>query len=140
MKEKFFWDDNLSVNVKEIDEQHKNFLNICNQLFALSDNEVIDQEEVFKKVSELGDYAMYHLSTEEELFEKTAYPEAENHKNIHDVFRAKIKEFIEQVRDEVSDKKEVAANIADFSGNWLVNHIAGMDKQYTDHFNKNGVE
>jgi hemerythrin len=140
MKEKYFWDDKLSVNVKEIDEQHKNFLKICNELFEFSGADEIDQEEFFKKTSELGDYALYHLSTEEELFEKTEYPEAANHKNIHDIFRTKIKEYINQVRDESLDKKELAATIADFSGNWLVNHIAGMDKQYTEHFNKNGVE
>ena len=128
MQEKFFWDDNYSVNVKEIDEQHQNFLNICNDLFEMSAAEQVYQEKIFQKASELGDYAMYHLSTEEELFEKTEYPESANHKNIHDIFRAKIKEYIDQVRDGGTDKKETAYKIADFAGNWLVNHIAGMDK------------
>ena len=70
MKEKIIWTQEYSVNVAEFDEQHKEFINICNGLIELTEKEEFTKEEALSGVMKLGDYASYHLGSEEALFTK----------------------------------------------------------------------
>ena len=45
MSNKFVWTEKYSVNVAEIDEQHKEFINICNDLLTLAESETFTKEE-----------------------------------------------------------------------------------------------
>lgn len=137
---RFVWTNEYSVNVAEIDEQHKEFIKIINDLFDLRDSTSFTEEEALMKVGQLGDYASYHLSTEEELFLTTNYEDAQEHTNVHNKFREKAKDFISQIRDINKDKKMVLEEIADFAGNWLMHHILIMDKKYSKFFNKKGIK
>ncbi len=140
MSNKFVWTNEYSVNVAEIDEQHKEFINIINSLLELEERESFTDEEALMKVSKLGDYAFYHLATEEDLFVKTGYKDAPEHVSVHDMFREKAKDFGDWIRDKNVDKKEVLKEIAEFTGDWLMKHILIMDKKYTEFFNEKGVK
>ncbi|MFH2018876.1 MAG: bacteriohemerythrin [bacterium] len=139
MSKKFVWTKKYSVNVAEIDEQHKEFIRICNGLINLADSASFTEEKALIKVLRLGDYASYHLGTEEELFIKTKYPDASPHVKVHNQFRKTIKDFINQVRDKSIDTKQTIKEAADFSGNWLLNHILIIDKKYSKWFNDHGI-
>lgn len=140
MKEKLTWTNKYSVNVAEIDEQHKEFFNILNSLFDLKNQESFTDEEAVMKVAQLADYASYHLETEEDLFLTTGYAETEEHINAHNLFREKAKDFINQIRDKNEDKKEVLREVVDFSGDWLMHHILITDKKYSKFFNEKGIK
>jgi hemerythrin-like metal-binding protein len=140
MNKRFVWTQQYSVNVEEIDDQHKEFINICNSLFDLAESDSFTDEEALTKVGQLGSYAIYHLSTEEDLFIKTNYPDAVKHKAFHDEFRQKSIEFEKRIRDRAEDKKKVTVEIAEFVGSWLLNHILVVDKQYSKYFNEHGVK
>lgn len=139
MSKKFVWTKEYSVNVTEIDEQHKEFINIINDLFDLGDKESFTDEEALLKVSKLGDYAFYHLATEEDLFITTGYKDASGHIVAHNKFREKAKDFVNQIRDKNKDKKEVLEEIAKFTGDWLMSHILIVDKKYSEFFNEKGI-
>lgn len=138
MKKTFIWTQEYSVHVAEIDEQHKQFISICNDLVELSQSESFTNEEALKRVSRLGDYAFYHLAFEEELFVKTQYPDGQSHTAIHDAFREKAKKVINEARKETIDR-EVLKDIAEFVVNWLMGHILHTDKKYSDYFNQHGI-
>jgi len=140
MNKKFVWTPEYSVNVAEIDEQHKEFIKIVNDLLDLGDKESFTDEEALAKVSKLGDYAFYHLSTEEDLFATTNYPDAPEHVAVHDKFRQQVKDFENEIRDKNNDKKISLGRIAVFAGNWLLNHILIMDKKYSEFFNEKGIK
>ena len=38
------------------------------------------------------------------------------------------------------DRLAILKEAADFSGEWLINHILGSDKEYVECFQKNGVK
>jgi len=76
------WKDEYSVNVKEIDEQHKVFLKILNNLYVAINNYSIDKE-LTKILEELVDYTKLHFSTEEKYFEQFNYSHTEEHKEEH---------------------------------------------------------
>ena len=139
MSEKFVWNEKYSVNVAEIDKQHKHFVEICNDLLDLVDSDSFSDQLALITIMKLGDYAFYHLDAEEELFAKTQYPEIESHKEIHDLFRKRSQEYINQVRDKKVDTREIIREAAAFAGEWLLNHIKLVDKLYSAHLNEHGI-
>jgi hemerythrin-like metal-binding protein len=77
------WNDNFSVKVSEVDNQHKELIGLINQLYDAM--RVGKGREVPGSVlTELVNYTVYHFSTEERLFQEHGYPEYERHKQIHD--------------------------------------------------------
>jgi len=140
MEEKFIWTEEYSVRNNIIDEQHKTFLSIANDLIALSEGGLPDSATLFENTTKLGNYAMYHLSTEEEMFEKYGYPEAEEHAISHNVFRDEAEKMINDVRNGEGNVSKEARRVAEFCNNWLVNHIMIMDKRYSQFFIDKGLK
>jgi hemerythrin len=140
MDTKFVWKNEYSVNVAEIDEQHKEFLNIIKSLLDLESRESFTDEEALMKVAQLCDYASYHFSTEDELFAKTGFKDATEHIGIHDAFRKKAKDFVNEIRDKRKDKRETLKKVSEFNGDWMMHHILNMDKKYSEFFNEKGIE
>jgi len=140
MDNKFIWTSEYSVNVAEIDEQHKEFLNIIKSLLELENQEFFTDTEAAVKVAQLTDYATYHLSTEEDLFKISGYKDAPEHIDAHNLFRQKSKHFVSQIRDNNKNKKEVIKEVSEFAGNWMVHHILNMDKKYSEFFNEKGIK
>lgn len=140
MEKKFIWTSEYSVHVAELDEQHQEFINICNGLLELTENGSFTNEEALIKVMKLGDYASYHLATEEEFFIKTNYPDSASHIVAHDLFREKAKEFINEIRDKNYDIKISIKNMAEFTANWLLEHIKHVDQKYSNYFNQHEIK
>jgi len=88
------WNDNLSVKVSEVDNQHKKLIGLVNQLYDAM--RVVKEREVLGSVlTELVNYTLYHFSTAERLFREYDYPEYDKHKQIHDDLTRKTKELKE---------------------------------------------
>ncbi|TRZ63996.1 MAG: hypothetical protein D4Q79_02490 [Spirochaetia bacterium] len=137
--EKFIWKEEYSVGIKEIDEQHKHFFEIANGTLDLTTKENLTKEETIKGLQELGDYAFYHLSTEEGYFDKFKYQDAPLHINAHNKYREAVNEYFARIDDENTDIKKLAEEMASYSGNWLLAHIVVVDKRYTKFFNEHGL-
>ena len=116
------------------------FIVICNSILFLEESTSFSDEEAFEKVGQLSDYAVYHFSTEERDFEIAKYPGALEHVGVHDKFRIKVKYFENQIKDPSQDKKAVLKEMAEFTGDWLMNHILKMDKQYSKCLNEHGIK
>ncbi len=67
------WNDSLSVNIKEVDDQHKKLVAIINELHdamrAGSGNAVLGN--IFSKLTQ---YVASHFATEEKLMSTHNYP------------------------------------------------------------------
>ncbi len=129
------WEDQLSVDVAEIDGQHQKLVEMINNLH--------DAMKVGKGKDATGDilhglanYTVEHFGTEEKYFEQFRYPAAHLHKKEHQDFVEKVTLFI---NDFDSGKILLTMDIMKFLKEWLVNHIQGTDKQYTNCFNSNGL-
>lgn len=130
------WNESLSVNVQEIDQQHQKLIGMINELYdAMKEgkgNTVLD-----KVITELIDYTTSHFTTEEKYFEKYSYPRAASHKLEHADFIKKVSSFQEQYR---AGQTGLSIEIITFLSNWLKNHIQIVDKQYTPFFNEKGLK
>lgn len=129
------WDDSLSVNVAEIDQQHKKLIDLINEL-----NDAMKRGEgksvVGKTVYNLFNYTLIHFKNEEQYFEKFGYPDTEKHKKEHAAFVQKVTDFKDGIE---SGKLSLSVGVMKFLRDWLQNHIKGTDKKYSDFFNENGL-
>ena len=128
---KFTWNDSYSVNIKEIDDQHKNFFKIANKLDDLLKNySDKDEQKLVIIFDELLNYALYHLLAEEEYFIKCRYADAEKHTHQHNVYRDKMKFYREKIRKSKPNKADLGKEVHRFAVQWLAGHILKSDKKY----------
>ncbi|MCK5665326.1 MAG: hemerythrin family protein [Thiotrichaceae bacterium] len=129
------WDDAYSVGVEEMDNDHKKLINLINQLQTSVDY-YTGKEFELKALDELVDYTKTHFKKEEKLLEESDYADLASHKIQHT-------QFIEKINQAAEDYKNNAdATIVDtlkFLREWLINHINGTDKEYTQTLNNKGI-
>lgn len=128
------WSNNYSVGVELIDDQHKHFVGIMNMLYKEIQTKSTDRIPLI--INELVAYADTHFETEEKYFDEFKYDGTQEHKEEHKKLREKINEFLSH-KD--NDSLEFAFELLDFLENWLVDHLANMDKKYTKCFNDHGL-
>ncbi len=132
----FEWNNELSVNVAEIDGQHKQLIGMINNL-----NEAMKQgkgkDALEKTLTDLFSYAQKHFATEENYFTKFGYPQAAAHKAKHTAFVEKIYDFKEEYH---SGKLMLTLDVMNFLKDWLRSHIQGEDKKYGPFFNQKGLK
>jgi hemerythrin len=128
------WDDSFSVNVLEIDLQHRKLIDMIN---AFYEHVGKDSDQVLKTLLDsLVEYTHYHFSTEEKYFEKFAYPDAESHREMHKKFVEKVFD----VRNRLNNGQLVISfEITTFLKDWLTHHIKQSDKAYSKFFNDHGL-
>ena len=143
MSNKFIWTEKYGVGIQLIDEQHKHFFEIVNKILDLVDKESkgsLTRRNVSDLLDELGNYALYHLGTEEGYFDALNYPDVILHISSHNKYRETIKKYLNRVIDEKEDVKKLLEEAASYSGNWLSQHILETDKKYTIFFNEHGLK
>ncbi len=123
------WNEKLSLNIKEIDDQHKHLIKQLNNIHDAVINGS-EQRVLEDTLNELIDYTVYHFDQEEELITKYGYPEIEEHKKEHN-------NLIEQVLKLQKDFRDGSATISfevlDFLQSWVIDHIMETDMKYKDY-------
>ncbi len=134
-KEFFHWEDNLSVGIQEIDEQHKLLIDLINRFF----NEVLVKHNTSvanEIVTKLLQYTEIHFAVEESLFRIFNYPKYEEHKEQH----KKITRQMQVFENQIELGEEVSTELFSFLRKWLKQHILQEDKQYTSFFAEKGLQ
>jgi hemerythrin-like metal-binding protein len=126
----FKWKKEYETGFVEIDLEHQQFFKIIERLYnvvpkANNDDEILDI------ISEFKSYTLYHFKTEEDLFEKYAYPEKEKtlHQNIHKNLCKSLDEF---EMNETESMGILGYKLAQFARDWLIDHILKTDMTYID--------
>jgi hemerythrin len=86
------WNDSLSVNVAEIDLQHKKLIDQINELHeAMKTGK--GKDILGKIVAALISYTATHFKTGEKYFARFAYPDTISHKKEHAAFVSNVVDF-----------------------------------------------
>jgi len=129
------WEDILSVDVLELDKQHKELLRIYNTLHESLMNDTA--EESFKAklntLRDLSSYVVDHFSTEEAFLEKIGYPGRAAHCLCHQEFTDKIQSL---QKDLELQKIVLSTSLIKVLRNWIAEHITGEDKKFADYYHK----
>jgi len=129
------WKDDYNLGIKEIDDQHKRFIGILNELYdAIKEMQM--SEKVGAILESLDAYTNMHFATEEKYFETFHYLDAEHHKEEHKGFKAKL---FELKNARFASESEMALAFTDALESWLIDHIATSDKKYVSLFHEHGL-
>jgi hemerythrin-like metal-binding protein len=132
----FEWKEEYSVNVQEIDQQHKQLVKLIFKLFD-SINKLATKEKLGSILDELIKYTGYHFNTEEKYFDLFNYENKEEHINEHRKFVEKVKDFQQKY---LNHEVEISFELIDFLEDWLLNHLMDSDKKYVKCFMEHGLK
>lgn len=124
------WNENYSLSIKEIDDQHKRWFDIINELHdALKKGEGIDT--FGSTINSLLEYTHYHFAHEEAFMKKINYPEFHSHRRLHDEFKNEVFSLQNKfLSGDVILRSQVMGSLR----NWLQNHILVEDRKFADFY------
>lgn len=129
------WQEKYSVGIKEIDNQHKQLINMINEL-----NDAMlagrGKDALLPVLNKLAGYCVSHFAMEEKLMSTHGYPEYDDHRDKHIKMTAKVKDLIADVQ---SGKSTISIEVMNFLKTWLDKHIMGTDQKYGPFLNEKGV-
>lgn len=125
----------LLTGVEEMDKEHKVLVDMLNSIAELlKDGKRQEAEKVF--VNWLSWFVEEHLNHEEKFMESIGYPELENHKRLHKVFREEVQKLLPYVKS--GSYKSFSEALA-YCWGWLYSHIAKADKKYGLYAKERGI-
>jgi hemerythrin len=117
------WNHNLSVEVDEIDDDHRRLVKLFNLLIhSVMDGE--SPEYLAAVLEELINCTVWHFSHEERLMLKYGYKEIEEHRAMH---RKLINSARELQQELLQADRPVANEQIEFLERWLTEHILTAD-------------
>lgn len=129
------WSDKFSMQIKEIDDQHKVLVEMINELHEAM-KQAKSKETAIEIIDKMAEYTQFHFSTEEKYMQRFAYPDYANHKKEHVKF---VEQVVQFKQDYESGKAGLSYDIMNFLKDWLVEHIQDSDKRYAPLFIEKGV-
>ncbi|HUI30475.1 MAG TPA: bacteriohemerythrin [Candidatus Acidoferrales bacterium] len=129
------WSQDLSVNIDEIDDQHRKLVDLINLLYD-SMKEGKGKDELGKILNDLADNTVHHFETEEKLLQKYDYPEYASHKKEHDDLARQVSIIKAQYE---KGNTTISIEMLGFLKSWLNNHILTSDKKYSTFLIVRGV-
>jgi len=140
----FAWDNTYSVGIPHIDEQHEKLVSYINKLHeAMLRNE--EDSITGNILDKLIDYIKGHFSTEEDLMVKSGYANHDvttelqygRHKMEHAEFARKVSDMNQKHYEK---KEYISVDLLTYLVEWLLNHIASVDKQYVSFLNNKQID
>lgn len=129
------WSGTYACGINMIDDQHVGLIEIVNDMFS---NVCGDDKKEYNYfcivIKDLVKYVNNHFADEERILNATKFPGFDEHKNLHRMFTAKIAQIIKEYKP--GSRQHNLSSIARFLKEWILSHIAIVDKQYFEYFRK----
>ncbi len=125
------WDEEYSLGIDEIDEQHKELMNRTEK-FAQAIEEGKSEQRLNYLLNFMEEYAEYHFSSEEEIMEEHDYPGMEEHQKKHTDFFDVVADLKEELEEEGASES-FALEVQRFLLDWLILHLKDVDKKLADY-------
>jgi hemerythrin len=129
----YTWTEDLATGNKLIDGQHKDLFKMVNDLMDACTNGR-GQEHIDEMMQFLINYTVKHFEDEERLQQQNKYPDFENHKKLHEAFKATVGDLAKRLKTEGASVSLVT-QITSSAGTWLRNHIRHEDKKLAAYIN-----
>jgi hemerythrin-like metal-binding protein len=117
------WSPALAIGNPTIDRQHEKLFSLAAEM--LGDR---DQVRAMRTLAALSEYVIVHFRDEEIMLEQVGYPDLENHKKLHQAFRARLAKLYSSASGMRLD--DIAAEVQRLINEWLANHILVSDREY----------
>lgn len=128
----FLWNDEFSVKIPLIDEQHKRLFEIGNAIGELlkESHEHDYFIEIMDQLDALIAYTKFHFDQEEKLMCHYHFPGLEYHIKEHKNFV----DYLDKLDYHIINTKqeETLVDLISFITSWVIKHIMDTDFQYSD--------
>lgn len=129
------WDEKYSVQVRELDEQHKKLIGLVQALHGAM-REGRGKQELNKIFQNLVSYCASHFADEEHLMKTHGYPAYREHQQVHAKMTNKALGLQKEFQ---GGKMGITLDTMKFLEDWVAKHILGTDKKYGPFLNSKGV-
>jgi len=124
------WSPSYSVGIKIIDDQHKDLFKLVNEMYNHTAGDVESERIYFKNIIQRTiEHIRVNFATEEKILLVTKFPNFLEHKSAHESF---ILTLIGNMKDVEAGKKINFTAFTHFLRDWILTHIAIMDRQDFD--------
>lgn len=117
------WDETLSVDAGEIDEDHRRLIDLFN-ILSHSVEEGGEAEYIEAVLEELISCTIWHFRHEERLMLMYKYEGIEEHKDEHNDLIDSVRELQKKFHKE---EKLLTNEDIEYLADWLTGHILGQD-------------
>ncbi len=122
------WSKSVVLNVPILDEQHKNMVDLTNQLHGLLETK--NKTQINKTLKSILDEMEIHFETEDKLMKESKLPLFFSHKLEHERFYNKLNNIYFRVE---SGEKQLTLDNLKMIKIWFFNHIEFKDRSLADH-------
>lgn len=123
--EDLVWDNALSVQIQEIDEDHRRLVDLFN-ILSRSVREGDAPDYIGAVMEELVNCTAWHFSHEERLMLRYRYEGADEHKREHRELISSARALQQRMEQE---GKPLSGEDIEFLEQWLTGHILGADME-----------
>lgn len=125
-------DEEMSVGVEVLDNDHKKILALLNRLEEAieSGKEDLVMEDTFR---ELISYIINHFKREEDFLENSDYPELALHKKSHDALSARLVKVMTAYEKGDNEAPQMLLKIM---SDWFMKHILITDMKYSSYISR----
>lgn len=129
----FVWQNNYSIGIYHIDEQHQGLFEIGNWLNELNLSDLKEDRyiEVMIILNDLLVYFHDHFKDEEDYMKSVNYPKLNDHKQGHQKFIDYIASF-DQV-DVCEQGEDLILRLFKFINNWIIHYIMSEDQMISSY-------
>lgn len=120
------WKPEFATGVAEVDEQHRHLVEIINR-FDEALRKGKGSRHANEILNDLTGYTQEHFATEERLMAEVGYPQLKLHQSQHRQLLQKVERF--QFEYNAAGRR-ITAELHEFLGYWLVNHILRDDRAF----------
>ena len=120
------WQNEYSVGVKELDDQHQQLLTIINTLLK-EQHETYNADTLTESISSIIHHAYIHFATEERYLVQGNYPSIRQHVLEHVDFIMKTLELSLKVKEGATDSR---LELLSYLKGWYSSHVLGLDRLY----------
>jgi hemerythrin len=118
----------METGVEKIDTQHRELINRINNLLAIGEKSV-SEEETKKTIDYLGEYIVKHFSDEEGIHIKSKYPKYAEHKKLHTYYIGEFSKFKNEFAEK-GNSMEFTMKLNNLLITWIIKHIKGNDVEF----------
>jgi hemerythrin len=120
------WNEQLSVGVPQMDEQHQRLVQLVNQLHdAMGAGQ--GRDFLHKLLVQLEQYTITHFAAEDQLMQQAGYPDLAPHQAAHEELKRQVAELRQR---HAGGESRLTIGVMSFLEKWLTTHIKGTDRKY----------
>ena len=131
MQDRLVFDSRYVVGIEQVDSEHQKLFELASRIYdSIALDVIVPMSEIRSAIAELIDCTKIHFANEESLMEAKAYPDLEQHRELHAYLISRIEDFEESVR---LGEQLTPVDAYEFLCSWLGDHIQASDRNFGEY-------